>query len=310
MNNFPSLFCKNLRRPSVYLHEHRTVKRLMTDVFAGGNVGPPGLRAAKATALAALSPRKANAQRNGRVKRAGKNAAVRTGRPQLQRQPAQKTASTLALARQNSFMLVRDLSQTRHTLLQRLKDCGDDACWQDFFDTYWRLIYTTAIRAQLSPEEAEDVVQETMRSIERNIKKFKVGRQYGRFKPFLLRMTNWRIKDQKRKRPLYAASYASSHEETGPLPDIDELPDPGSLEPDVQWQADWQQNLINSAVERIKTRVDPLDYQMFDLHVLKLWTASKVAALLNVKIGRVFSAKYNILRLIRKEVARLETELI
>jgi DNA-directed RNA polymerase specialized sigma24 family protein len=51
---------------------------------------------------------------------------------------------------------------TRATLINRLKNWQDQASWQDFFDTYWKLIYGLARKFGLNEEDAQDVVQETM----------------------------------------------------------------------------------------------------------------------------------------------------
>jgi RNA polymerase sigma-70 factor (ECF subfamily) len=54
-------------------------------------------------------------------------------------------------------------------LLVRLKDWGDQKSWQDFFDTYWRLIHSVAIKAGLSEAEAQDVVQETVLTVAKKL---------------------------------------------------------------------------------------------------------------------------------------------
>jgi len=41
--------------------------------------------------------------------------------------------------------------------------------WQEFFDTYWRLIYDVALKAGLNEAEAEEVVQETLTSVAKAI---------------------------------------------------------------------------------------------------------------------------------------------
>ncbi len=38
----------------------------------------------------------------------------------------------------------RDFLPTRRSLLSRLKNGDDQAGWQTFFDTYWKLIYAAA----------------------------------------------------------------------------------------------------------------------------------------------------------------------
>ena len=47
---------------------------------------------------------------------------------------------------------------TRYSLLSRLKDREDSESWKDFFDTYWRLIYSVAIKAGESPAIDLDAV--------------------------------------------------------------------------------------------------------------------------------------------------------
>ena len=97
-------------------------------------------------------------------------------------------------------LLVEDPIPTRYTLLSRLEDRGDQDSWKDFFDTYWRLIYSVAVKSGLTEAEAQDVVQETIISVARDIQKFKRDRTLGSFKGWLRNIIRWRIADQLRKR--------------------------------------------------------------------------------------------------------------
>jgi RNA polymerase sigma-70 factor (ECF subfamily) len=85
-------------------------------------------------------------------------------------------------------------------LLSRLKDWNDQEGWKVFFDTYWRLIYHTAVKAGLTDAEAQDAVQETVISVMKSMPTFEYDSQNGSFKSWLLRLTSWRITDQLRKR--------------------------------------------------------------------------------------------------------------
>ena len=62
---------------------------------------------------------------------------------------------------------------TRKTLIDRLKNWHDEASWQDFFDTYWKLIYGLARKFGLNEEDAQDVVQETLVSVANHMPNFK-----------------------------------------------------------------------------------------------------------------------------------------
>ncbi len=39
---------------------------------------------------------------------------------------------------------------TRRTLLSKLRSWENQESWQEFFDTYWKLIYNTAVRSGLT----------------------------------------------------------------------------------------------------------------------------------------------------------------
>ena len=93
-------------------------------------------------------------------------------------------------------LLAEDPIPTRYTLLSRLQNWEDNESWRDFFDTYWRLIYTVAVKSGLTDTEAKEVVQETIICVARNIQKFKRDRKLGSFKGWLLQVTRRRIADQ------------------------------------------------------------------------------------------------------------------
>src|SRR5580765_5869827 len=93
-----------------------------------------------------------------------------------------------------------ELIPTRATLIYRLKDWQDQSSWQEFFDTYWKLIYGVARKAGLTDAEAQDVVQETLVSVSKHMPTFNYDPALGSFKAWLLNMTRWRIIGQFRKR--------------------------------------------------------------------------------------------------------------
>ena len=91
---------------------------------------------------------------------------------------------------------------------------------------------------------------------------------------------------------------------------VDRIPDPAGLNLDAVWSDEWEKNLLEAAAERVKRQVDPEQYQLFDFHVLKQWPAKKVARKLGVSLGKVYFAKYKISKLMKKEVKKLERQLV
>ena len=203
-----------------------------------------------------------------------------------------------------------ELIPTRATLIQRLKNWQDQSSWQDFFDTYWKLIYHVAIKGGLSEAEAQDVVQETMISVARHMPTFRYDPAIGSFKVWLLNMTRWRITDQLRKRGPTAECSPFSHDTAIGTRTVDKVIDPRSQDLDAVWDAEWKKNLFDAAIAKTKRRSDPQKYQIFDLYVNKEWEPAKVAAAFGVSINQVYLAKYRVTEMIAEEVKRLEMEMI
>jgi hypothetical protein len=80
-----------------------------------------------------------------------------------------------------------ELLPTRRSLLARLRDWEDQASWREFFNTYWKFIYSLAIRSGLSDQEAEDVVQETVLSVAKKMPEFVYDSERCSFKGWLTR---------------------------------------------------------------------------------------------------------------------------
>ena len=84
--------------------------------------------------------------------------------------------------------------------MKRLRNWEDHGSWQDFFDTYWKLIYAVAIKAGLSEAEARDVVQETVVAVAKQMRDGGYDRTKSSFKNWLCLITRRRIIDHFRKR--------------------------------------------------------------------------------------------------------------
>ena len=199
--------------------------------------------------------------------------------------------------------------KTRVSLLERLRDWQDQASWEDFFDTYWKLIYSTARKAGLSDEEAQDVVQETMVSVNRRIPTFHYDAARS-FKGWLLKLTRWRIVDQFRERGPVHAHHGSGSGGGSATQLVASIPDAATLVPNNVWEMDWQKNLAEVALARVRARVDPQKYQLFDFYVNKEWPAEKVAERFRVSTNQVYLAKHRLTALLKEEVQRLEKETI
>jgi len=213
---------------------------------------------------------------------------------------------------------------TRQSLLSRLKVWDDHESWRDFFDTYWRLIYGLAVKSGLTNTEAEDVVQETLLAVAKEMPDFKYDPARGSFKGWLLEITRRRIANQVRRRlkhrlatagPLVGeAARRPSGERREPdqrrTATVEWVADPNSDELEKLWDQDWQRNLLEASIHRVKKRVNAKQYQMFNLYVTMHWPMDQVKKTLGVSAAQVYMAKMRIGRMIRREVRALEKTMI
>jgi RNA polymerase sigma-70 factor (ECF subfamily) len=198
-----------------------------------------------------------------------------------------------------------EIIPTRRSLLSRLKNWDDQEAWRVFFDTYWKLIYNAAIRAGLNEAEAQDVVQETVIAISRKIPEFVYDPGKGSFKTWLMRQTTWRIAGQLRRRlPIEVAAAAPGT--AGSTNAMDRVLDPAIPALESLWDEEWENNLLDAAFRRVRSKVDAKQLQIYDLCVRKRWPASKVAQDLRVGTARVYLAKHRVGNLLKKELLDLK----
>ena len=193
------------------------------------------------------------------------------------------------------------------TLLNRLKNWDDHSSWQEFFDIYWKLIYGFARKAGLTEAEAQDVVQDTLVSVAKNIPTFKYDPKLGTFKGWLLTLTRWRIVDQLRKRGL-VISHHSDAGEAARTATIERIADENSPDVNALWEADWEKTIYEAALARVKLNLDPQKFQIFDFYVKREWPPEKVAQTFSVSLNQVYLVKNRVTELLREEVRRLEQQ--
>ncbi len=211
---------------------------------------------------------------------------------------------------------------TNSSLLSRIKKPDDHASWREFFDTYKSSIAGLAMKGGLSATEAEEVLQETMLAVSQRIGEFSYDRKHGTFKGWLFTITRRAMSRRFRCRtgtseprptnaPTPAGAPADSQIDSAGEPDdeLTQLPDTAaSLE--EHFEKEWQQTIVTMALQRIRQKVKPKQFQMYDLYVIQRVPMKRVTQMLNVNAAQVYMAKIRVGPLLKQIVASLERELI
>lgn len=192
---------------------------------------------------------------------------------------------------------------TSASLLIQLRDPDDARAWERFYNVYAPLILAFAHRNGCSDDDARDVLQETMVCILRSLPSFRYDPAKGKFRSYLLRIVDSRIKDAWRRRQREAA-LDRALVAAGP----DRNPGPAPATAPTEWKRLWQHNLLLQALSRIRRRTDPRTYRSFELYVLQGQPVAAVQAELSCSANTVYQHRHRMLRRLRREVDKLKME--
>mgnify|MGYP001308242742 FL=1 len=202
--------------------------------------------------------------------------------------------------------------KTRKSLIERLNNWEDQKTWNEFYQTYWRLIYSVGTKSGLTREEAFDVVQETIVAIARQLQKGQYDPRAGSFKAWLLQMTRWRILDvfrARKRQPSLADQGNADSEDTTNLTLERMSQDKDNLLENI-WDKEWRDNITPAALERGKGKGSPRQYQIFDCYGMEGWGVRKTSEALGINAAQVYLAKHRVGNLVKKEVQGLENTLL
>ena len=194
-------------------------------------------------------------------------------------------------------------SMTSITLLSRLRhDPKDAAAWSDFLARYEPKILDWCRRWQLQEADAQDVTQNVLMRLCRLMSKFDYDPTRS-FRAWLKTLTHHAWRDFVAERR--AAGLGSSNSWMSAL--LENLQAGAELVEDLQ--DEFHRELMDRAMERVRMRVAPRDWDAFHLTALEGWSAAAAGAHLQIKVAQVYLAKSRVIKRIQQEVRRLEGQI-
>jgi RNA polymerase sigma-70 factor (ECF subfamily) len=187
--------------------------------------------------------------------------------------------------------------ETSLSLLERLSDRPTDPDWQRLFNLYQPLLRSWALRAGATDADADDLVQETLSVVIREVAVFDRGRA-GAFRSWLRAILANRLRDffrARRSRPVATG-------ESDFLDRLDELESPDS-ELSRLWDREHDQHVAARAMKLVQCDFAPATWQAFRRQVLDGVAPADVAAEMGLSQNAVLLAKSRVLKRLRAEVA-------
>jgi RNA polymerase sigma-70 factor (ECF subfamily) len=170
------------------------------------------------------------------------------------------------------------------------------------------LLVSVSRRAGLSEADAQDLAQDVLTMVARQMRLFRYDPGRGSFKAWLLTLTRRRIarhwrrgkseREHRQERP------ATQTGETGFL---ERVPDCNGDRLESVWEAEWEQNILDAALRRVRARVSARQFQIYTLAALQQVPLGTISSALGVNAAQIYLPKHRVGRQVKAELRHLRT---
>ena len=189
------------------------------------------------------------------------------------------------------------MQETSLSLIQRLAADGNDADWQKMLAIYRPFVFQRVSTYPLLVDQAEDIVQETVMVLMRELPTFERQRT-GSFRAWLRGIILNQLRYAARRSKKTPTPVGNSEKL---LEQIEQLSDPSS-EASEDFNKEHDKAVFRNAAAIVQKTVQPTTWKAFQKHVINGEEASQVAEDLNVSVNVVLLAKSRLTRRIREEI--------
>lgn len=189
------------------------------------------------------------------------------------------------------------MADTPGSLLERLQKQPDAASWQRLVDLYTPLIRTWLCRYETLPDDVEDLLQDVLHVLVRELPGFRHQQRRGAFRCWLRMITVNRLRQHWREQ-------RSRRREVGFEAILDQLEDPAS-DLSQLWDQEHDRHVACQLLERICRDFTPGTWQAFRRYVLEGARAAEVSRETGLSVNAVLLARSRILRRLREEARGL-----
>jgi RNA polymerase sigma-70 factor (ECF subfamily) len=189
--------------------------------------------------------------------------------------------------------------ETSISLLEHLAGAPTDDDWRRLNDLYQPLLRAWMARAGVAASDVDDLVQEVLLVVFREVAEFKRRRQ-GAFRAWLRTILAHRARDHFRGQKYRPTATGDSDF----LRRLDELESPDSALSRL-WDREHDEHVAAALLQRVQGDFVPATWQAFRRHVLEGEPAAQVAEALGPSLNSVLLAKSRVLKRVRQELAGL-----
>ncbi len=192
--------------------------------------------------------------------------------------------------------------ETRHSLIHRLQEGGDNAAWEEFASIYRPIIVQIALRKQLPFDDAEDLAQQVLLLVLKNIGKWKSDPARAKFRTWLQTVVRNATINALSRRPKDQASGGTTS-----MQQLNQSPDKAdSLWFDLQWQRE----TLRWIAQQVRGEFESATWTAFWDTAIQELPAQEVAERLGKSVGAVYIARSRVMQRIKQRIADLDEDSI
>ena len=189
--------------------------------------------------------------------------------------------------------------QTRLTLMERLKNSGDEKSWDEFNNVYRGFIYSIVKSMYVEETQIDDIIQEVLLSVWKALPGFQYDSSKGRFSSWLATITSNTVKSSKLKKSRQAARDHKAYEQKeGEI----------STEFDTLVEREWITFLTKKAWDNVSANLSDVMKTCFE-KIMDGMKVKEVAADMGIPDNTVSVYKKRISTVMKREIHRLREEL-
>jgi RNA polymerase sigma-70 factor (ECF subfamily) len=192
------------------------------------------------------------------------------------------------------------MAETSATLLQRLNDRSDSVAWRRLVDLYTPLILDWLRRQDVAAEDADDLTQDVLGIVVREVSGFRHNGRVGAFRTWLRTITINCLRQSWRSRCVRGEMTRSPDLDSA----LDQLEDPAS-DLTRRWDREHDEFVLHRLLDLIEPEFRPATWQAFRQQAIDGASAEQVAAELGLTVNAVLIAKSRVLSCLRRNAEGL-----
>lgn len=195
------------------------------------------------------------------------------------------------------------MTKTSLSLLDRARDAHQADAWRSLVDLYVPLLHCWLNRWNVQPMDADDLVQEVLAALARELPRFDHSGRDGAFRSWLRTILVHRVRDHWRSRKYRPAAVGGSSW----VAQVEQLANPAS-DLSREWNLEHDRHVMERLLEQVRPRFEANTWEAFRRQVFDGQRADMVAAELAMPLNSVYVARSRVLSALRREATGLIDE--